>query len=51
MAFAVPLDETISYPVARTASAANAAEAQRFVSYLLSPAAQSILSRYGFHKP
>jgi molybdate transport system substrate-binding protein len=51
VAFTVPLDETISYPVARTASAANAAEAQRFVSFLLSPAAQSILSRYGFHKP
>ncbi len=51
VAFSVPLDETISYPVARTATAANATEAQRFVNYLLSPAAQAVLSRYGFHKP
>lgn len=51
VAFAVPLDETISYPVARTTSAANAAEAQRFVAYLLSPVAQAILTRYGFSKP
>lgn len=51
IAFSVPLDENISYPVARTTTAANAAEAQRFVNYLLSPAAQAILAKYGFHKP
>jgi len=51
IAFSVPLDEVISYPVARTAASSNAAEAQRFVNYLLSPAAQAVLGRYGFHKP
>ena len=51
IAFTVPLDESISYPVARTANSSNAAEAQRFVNYLLSPAAQAVLARYGFQKP
>jgi len=51
IAFSVPLDEKISYPVANTAESSNAVEARRFVNYLLSPASQAILARYGFQKP
>ena len=51
VAFEVPLDIAISYPIARTAGAANAAEAERFVSYVLSPAGQAVLARLGFRKP
>jgi molybdate transport system substrate-binding protein len=51
VAFSVPLDVPIAYPIARTKVGANAAEAQRFVDYVLSPAGQAILAKYGFLKP
>lgn len=51
VAFEVPLDIAISYPIATTAGSANAEEARRFVSYVLSPAGQAILGKYGFQKP
>jgi molybdate transport system substrate-binding protein len=51
VAFAVPLDVPISYPIARTAASANAAEAARFVGYVLSPAGQAVLARFGFRQP
>jgi molybdate transport system substrate-binding protein len=51
LAFELPLDTAISYPVARTAGGANAAEAKSFVDYLLSPAGQAVLAKYGFQKP
>jgi molybdate transport system substrate-binding protein len=51
VAFSVPLDLPIAYPIARTRVGANAAEAQRFVDYVLSPAGQAILGKYGFLKP
>lgn len=51
VAFAVPLDVAISYPIARTADSAQREEAQRFVDFVLSPAGQTILARYGFSKP
>jgi molybdate transport system substrate-binding protein len=51
VAFDVPLDVAISYPIAATAAAANRAEAARFVGYVLSPAGQAVLARYGFRKP
>jgi molybdate transport system substrate-binding protein len=51
VAFEVPLDLAISYPIARTASSANPAEAGRFVDYVLSPAGQSVLARFGFRQP
>jgi molybdate transport system substrate-binding protein len=34
-----------------TARDAAAQEAKRFVAYVMSPAGQEILSRYGFQKP
>jgi molybdate transport system substrate-binding protein len=50
-AFEVPLDVAIAYPVARTAAAADPAEAQRFVGFVLSPAGQAVLAQYGFRRP
>ena len=54
VAFAIPMDAAIDYPIARTAAGAEgsgAAEARRFVDYVLSPAGQAVLARYGFQKP
>lgn len=51
VAFEVPLDIAISYPIAATVGSANAEEAKRFVAYVLSPAGQAILATYGFQKP
>jgi molybdate transport system substrate-binding protein len=50
VAFEVPLDTPITYPIAPAAASANADEARRFVAYVVSPAAQSVLARYGFLK-
>ncbi len=51
VAFRVPLQQSIRYPIASSASAANPGEASRFVAFILSPAGQAILARYGFLKP
>jgi molybdate transport system substrate-binding protein len=51
VAFEVPLDVAISYPIASTAAAANTAEAKSFVDFVLSPAGQAVLAKYGFQKP
>ncbi|WP_417796690.1 molybdate ABC transporter substrate-binding protein [Stutzerimonas nitrititolerans] len=51
VAFEVPLEVKISYPIAQTADSANAAEGQRFIAYVRSPAGQAVLARYGFKQP
>ena len=51
IAFDVPLDTVILYPIAKTAASANPAEATSFINYLSTPAAQDILGKYGFAKP
>ena len=51
VAFEVPLQTTILYPIAKTAASSNAAEATSFINYLATPAAQDILGKYGFAKP
>jgi molybdate transport system substrate-binding protein len=53
VAFEVPLDVAIAYPIARTAAGigSNAAEANGFVDFVLSPAGQAVLAKYGFQKP
>lgn len=51
VAFPVRTQEPILYPVAPINSSTNAAAARAFVEYLLSPAAQSVLAKYGFGKP
>jgi molybdate transport system substrate-binding protein len=51
VAFEVPLDIAINYPIARTAASTNAAEAERFIRYVLSPPAQAVFGKFGFRKP
>lgn len=49
--FTVPLDETVTYPLAPIAASANPAAALSFVEFVTGPEGQAILSRYGFSKP
>lgn len=51
VAFEVPLDAAIRYPIAVTRASTNGDEARRFVGYVLSPPGQAILGKYGFRKP
>lgn len=51
VAFTVPLDISISYPIAKVGSSTNGAEARRFLAYVMTPASQAILAKYGFLKP
>lgn len=51
VAFEVPLDVAIRYPIARASASADALEARRFIDFVLSPAGQAVLARYGFRKP
>ena len=47
----VPTDAPITYPIAAIAGSANAAVAAKFIDFVLTPAAQAVLARYGFSKP
>lgn len=51
IAVRVPSQTPVTYPIAITARDAAARQAESFVAYVLSPAGQAILSRYGFQKP
>lgn len=51
LAFTVPLEADISYPIAQVCDSANSDEAKRFINYLQSPVGQDILARHGFLKP
>ena len=51
IAVRVPSQTPVTYPIAVTTREAAAKEAESFVAYVLSPAGQAILSRYGFQKP
>lgn len=51
LAFTVPLEADISYPIAQVRDSANSDEAKRFITYLQSPVGQDILARHGFLKP
>jgi molybdate transport system substrate-binding protein len=51
VAFAVPTETPVLYPIAPVAASANGAAAQKFVAYVASPPAQAILAKYGFGKP
>ncbi|WP_416192287.1 molybdate ABC transporter substrate-binding protein [Neisseria sp. CCUG12390] len=48
---AVPTQNAVSYPIAVSKTTGQAAEARRFVQYVLSAQGQQVLSRYGFKKP
>ncbi len=51
VAFAVPLEVSIRYPIAPVAASTQAAEAARFTAFVLAPAGQALLARHGFLKP
>lgn len=51
VAFQVPLDAAIRYPVARIGGGTNGAEAERFIAFLLSPEGQAVMAKHGFQKP
>lgn len=50
-AFDVPLKTPINYPVAVIKDSARAAEARRFVAFVVSPQGQAVLRRHGFGAP
>jgi molybdate transport system substrate-binding protein len=51
VAFAVPTQKPILYPIAALKNASDKSLAQRFVRYVSSPEPQAVLARYGFAKP
>jgi molybdate transport system substrate-binding protein len=51
VAFTVPTDTPVLYPIAPVTSASNTAAARAFVSYVASPPGQAVLAKYGFGKP
>jgi molybdate transport system substrate-binding protein len=51
VALTVPTPKPVLYPAAPIAASANAAMAMKFVDYLQSAQAQTVLARYGFGKP
>lgn len=51
VAFSVPTETPVLYPIAPVRQSANAAEAGKFVAFVLSTPAQAVLARHGFAKP
>ncbi|MCV2348670.1 molybdate ABC transporter substrate-binding protein [Paucibacter sp. Y2R2-4] len=51
VAFTVPTETPIRYPVAVLAEGQNREAARKFVDYLSAPAGQAVLAKFGFHKP
>jgi len=49
--FTVPLESTVSYPIAVTQEGSNKALSQQFIDYTFSDESQAILNKYGFSKP
>jgi molybdate transport system substrate-binding protein len=51
VAFTVPTDTPVRYPIAPLAASPNAAAARKFIAYVMSPAGQAALAKYGFGRP
>jgi len=51
LAFELPLDPPVRYPVAPVRDSAQPAEAARFIDFLFSDECQAILRRHGFRSP
>lgn len=47
----VPTETSITYPIASVAGSPNPVAARKFLDFVLTPEAQVVLSRHGFHKP
>ncbi|MHC1756879.1 MAG: molybdate ABC transporter substrate-binding protein [Methanosarcina sp.] len=51
IAFTVPINESITYPIAVVSASANKEEAQEFVDFVTGARGQEILAKYGFKEP
>jgi len=51
VAFDIPLDAPVLYPVAPVAASPNGAQARSFIAFLTGAQGQELLSRYGFAHP
>jgi molybdate transport system substrate-binding protein len=51
IAFVVPTETPVVYPIAALAAAPNPQAAQKFVAFVLSPAGQAVLVKHGFRRP
>ena len=51
VALTVPTEVPVLYPIAPVTSGPNAAAAQKFVAFVLTPPAQAVLAKYGFGTP
>ncbi len=51
VALTVPTPTPVLYPIAPISSSANPAAAQKFVAFIQSAPAQTVLAKYGFGKP
>jgi molybdate transport system substrate-binding protein len=47
----VPTETAITYPIAAVNASPNPDAARKFLDFLLAPASQAVLARYGFGKP
>jgi molybdate transport system substrate-binding protein len=51
VAFTVPTDTPISYPIAVVAGGPSTDAARRFLDFVMSPAGQAVLAKHGFQRP
>ena len=51
VAATIPTATAITYPIAAVAGSPNPDAARRFLDFVVTPAAQAVLARYGFAKP
>ena len=51
IAYTVPVNESISYPIAVVNASKNKEEAQEFVDFVTGTRGQEILAEYGFKAP
>ena len=51
VAMRVPTSTPVLYPIAPISGSANLDAAQKFITFVQSPAAQAVLGKYGFGKP
>ena len=47
----VPTTSAITYPIAAINASPNPDAARKFLDFVLTPAAQAVLARYGFGSP
>ena len=51
VAFTVPTETPVLYPIAPMSSSTNPKAAKQFIAFVMSPPAQAVLARHGFGKP